>query len=367
MGKEVLSVKQGICVMVLFIMGSTLVLGTGGEAKQDAWIAVLLGLLYAVPVILVYSRVLYLFPEKDLFQILGIIFGQIFGKIFSVFLAWYAFHLGALVIRNFSEFISVVAMPETPAFVPVTLLCLLCIWGVKAGIEVLGRWAEFVLPILLITIFAVILLSMSLADFNNLRPVLHKNLEGVMSGSFSVFSFPFAETVIFMMVGYVFREKKSIRKVYLSSLLIGGMIVLIVVVRNVLVMGPHFISSTFFPSYIAVSLIHLGDFLQRIELLVSVVFLFAGFTKISMCLLAASKGVASIFGIDDYREIVTPIALLMIALSIILYSNIMEMMEWVFKTYKFYAFPFQVILPFIIWIFAEVKNKKLHPTSIEMS
>jgi spore germination protein KB len=31
---------------------------------------------------------------------------------------------------------------------------------------------------------------------------------------------------------------------------------------------------------------------------------------------------------------------------------------WAFKVYSYYAFPFQVILPIIIWILAEIKVKK---------
>jgi spore germination protein KB len=36
----------------------------------------------------------------------------------------------------------------------------------------------------------------------------------------------------------------------------------------------------------------------------------------------------------------------------------MEMQEWAFKVYRYYAFPFQVILPVMIWIFAEIKARK---------
>lgn len=359
----IISVKQGICMMVLYIMGSTLVLGVGSVAKQDIWVGVLLGMLFALPVLMMYARILYLHPGLDLFQILDTLFGKVLGKIITLLLVWYAFHLGSLVIRNMAEFISVVALPETPALVPVMLLCLLCIWGVKAGIEVLGRWAEFCLPILAIIIFFVVGLSMFNADVNNLRPVLHKNLMPVMEGAFSSFSFPFAETIIFMMIGFVFREKKAVYKVYMFSLLIGGTIVLIIGVRNMLVMGPNFVESTFFPSYAAVSLIDIGDFLQRIEILVSVVFMFSGFIKISVCLLAVSKGVSSLFNMKQYSQITIPLGLLMLALSLILYSNIMEMMDWAFNIYKFYAFPFQVILPLIIWTAAEVKNKKNQATT----
>ena len=48
----------------------------------------------------------------------------------------------------------------------------------------------------------------------------------------------------------------------------------------------------------------------------------------------------------------------MIYFSYIIYYNSMEMSYWAFKVYPYYALPFQVILPIIIWILAEIKVKK---------
>ena len=91
---------------------------------------------------------------------------------------------------------------------------------------------------------------------------------------------------------------------------------------------------------------------------VSVVLLFAGFVKISICLLAAGRGVDYLFKAGNYRQLVAPVGLLMMVTSCIIYQNIMEMMKFAFKVYRYYAFPFQVVLPVIIWIGAEIKARK---------
>jgi spore germination protein KB len=36
----------------------------------------------------------------------------------------------------------------------------------------------------------------------------------------------------------------------------------------------------------------------------------------------------------------------------------MDMKFWAFKVYPYYAFPMQVILPIIVWVFAEIKVRK---------
>jgi spore germination protein KB len=91
----------------------------------------LVGIIMAVPMLLVFSRILSLFPGEDLFAILDITLGKVMGKILAVLYVWYAFHVGALVLRNFGEFFNIIAMPETPMLVSLLCFGLLCIIAVK--------------------------------------------------------------------------------------------------------------------------------------------------------------------------------------------------------------------------------------------
>jgi spore germination protein KB len=360
--KEIISNRQAICMMSLFIAGSTLLLGFGSSSKQDTWLAFLFGCAFAIPAFAIYARILSLFPGQNLYEILEVLFGRIAGKLFSLLYVWYSFHLGSLVLRNFQEFIKVVALIETPAMISVMFMGVLCIWVAKEGIEVLGRYSQFMVPILAATILIIVALSMTLADFDNLLPVLYDGFRPVLSDAFSAFSFPLAETVLFMAVLPLDRKKNNPYKIFYLSLAAAGTLVLLVTLRNALVLGPNHLGHYYFASYTTVSLVKIGRFLQRIEVTVAVTFLFAGFVKISVCLLGASKGIASIFKLKDYRQIVTPTGLLMMVTSCFIYQSIMEMIEWALKIYKFYAFPFQAIFPVLFWIVAEIKAGKQKKT-----
>ncbi|MDF2891010.1 MAG: hypothetical protein K0R80_1377, partial [Clostridia bacterium] len=127
--------------------------------------------------------------------------------------------------------------------------------------------------------------------------------------------------------------------------------------RNIMVLGPLTIKAVYFPAYSVISRVNIGNFLQRMEIAVTIVFILSGFIKITVCILAATKGVARVLGFDDYRILVTPMGLLMVNLARIIYKDIMEMFDWAFKVWPFYAFPFQVIFPILIWIFIELKQK----------
>ncbi len=359
MSKEIITQKQGIVMMVTFILGSTLVLGAGNEAKQDVWLAILLSMAMAVPACLVYIRLLTIFPGKGLYEVLIKVFGGILGRIMAIPFIWFVFHLGSLVIRNFTEFITVVSIPETPEYIIAIFMAVLCIWAVKAGIEVIGRWTSITLPILIIVILAVTFLFAGILKFENLKPVLVNGMAPVLNTAFSVFAFPFAETVIFTTVLNKLRQDCKPHKVYFWSLLIGGSIIFLVSVRSLLSLGEGNILILYFPSYASVRLINIGNFLQRIEVSVTMVFIISGFVKISICLYSACTGIAKILGSRDYRWLVAPIGLSMVILSLIIYNDTVEMFEWASKIFKYYAFPFEVVLPVIILIAAEIKVRSV--------
>lgn len=363
MSKEKVSDLQGIKLMILFLFGSTLVMGTGGEAGRDAWIAILAAILLAIPIYIVYSRILSLFPGKDLFEILELNFGKIFGKIISLPFIWFAFHLGALVLRNFGEFISTVALPETPEIVPVIIFGLLCIWGAKAGIETLAKCSEYfnIFVIGLLILFS--MLTIPIIDMDNVLPILGSGAKEIMSGILSAFTFPFGEAVVFMMIFSSLTNKKSPFKVFIPALLLGGVIIMLLSIRNIAIMGPDTIKAVYFPSYSAIGRVNIGNFLQRMEIAVTVVFILSGIIKIALCIMAATKGVTRVLGFDDYRILVTPIGLLMINLTRIIYKDIGEMFDWAFKVWPYYALPFQVFLPLMIWVFIELKQKAKNKTN----
>jgi spore germination protein KB len=354
MRRERITDKEATCILLIFYIGSSFLLGTGTSAKNDAWISGLVGMLLALPMILVYARVLSIYPDKGLFEILDLVFGKALGKIISILYSWYSFHLGALVIRNFGEFMNTVAMPETPLIVPLLTLGIVCIATAKSGIEVIGRMSAYLLPIILITIFIVQLLGIPHWNINHLKPILGNGVAPILKGGFNAFSFPFSESVVLLGAFFSLKTKKSPYKIYLKGTIFAGLLLAILTVRNILILG-GILPKLYFPSYTAVSRISIGDFLQRIELTVALVLVFGVFIKSSICLLVTSIGIAKLFNLHDFRSIIIQTGLLMVYFSYTIYEHTYEMRTWAFEVYPYYAFPFQVIIPLLMLLIAEIK------------
>lgn len=357
MGKEQITNRQALCVLVLFIFGSTVVLGASGEAEQDSWMSLLIAAASIIPIAAVYARIIKLYPGKDIFEIFETLFGMIVGKVVIVLMSWYALHLASLVIRNFSEFIQIVSMPETPQLPLMIAIMVVTAYIAKSGIEALGRWSLVVIPVVVGVVLLTTVLAIPKMEFSNILPVMEHDLGSITSGAFSMFAFPFAETVLFLGVASAVKKEDSPYRIYIKAIVIAGAVLLVVIVRNLQILGPASVQARYFPSYTAVRIIEVGDFMSRIEGVIAMNFVLTGIVKITLSLLVAAKGTARLFGLSDYRQIVMPVGILAVALSAIVYDNTMQMFAFL-PIYQFYALPFQVGIPLLVWIAAEVKAKK---------
>ncbi|MNO40077.1 Spore germination protein YndE [compost metagenome] len=354
MNKEIIPEGYMISIMVLFFVGTSIFIGLPGESGNSKWIALLFAMVLVVPFLLIYARLLVLFPGKDLFDMLITVFGGIVGRMISCLYIWYAFHLGAMALSFYGEFSRSIALTETPMFVPMLCLGLLCIWVVKAGIEVMGRTAKLLILFTITVNITIFILSISKLEYHHILPLVDKGWHAVFSDALGTCSVSFAEVIITLGAYSSISNKASGKKILFGSLLISGMIILSTTLRNLLMLGPEVVSSLNFPSYVSAGRINVGDFLSRIEASTAVAFVITTFIKASLCLYVASSGVAKVFKLKSYRSVVLQMGLLMIYFSYFLYKDMMEMQYFSYRIYKFYAFPFQVMIPLVLWICAEI-------------
>lgn len=353
--KDVVSGKQGISLIILFIIGTSSIETSGLSAGKDFWLSIIIAIFMALPILIIYTRLHYLFPGKDLFDIAEICFGKFLGKGIIILFTWFVFDGIAMTLRNYAQYVVTTSLEKTPLLIVELVIIVLCTTIVKNGIQVMGMWSRLFL--LLFIFFMIITIHPLLPDMNidNIRPVLNHGVKPVLKGAYETFIFPFTQTLVFTMVLVKFNKKNSPVRIYMKGLLFGGILVLIISITNILVLGVNTISTFYFPTYATFSRVAIGNMLERIEIVSGTMLTIGAFIKISIYLMATCKGVSKIFRNTDYRFIVVPITLLAINLSYFQFEGTGEYYEYA-ESWYYYVFPFQVFLPIIIWIVAEIKN-----------
>lgn len=354
---EKISGIQAVKMMILFIFGSSIATGGSLIPEQDSWISILLGMAFSIPIALMYAHIYKQNPGKDLFELSYIVFSRVGGAIVTFLFSAYAILLGTLVIKNFTEYIHVVSIPETPQVFVAICIGLIMFFTVSKGLEVLGRGSAFILPFSIFVIVFLLIFSIKNMDINNLKPIFYNNLKPVLVGAYSVLVFPFSETVLFTVVFASVETKLNPAKLYLISIFIAGFILFVLMLTNTMVLGYPLIECLYFPTYARAAIIEAGKFFSRVEILVSGNFIVFGLVKATVCLYVGCKGLARLFKISSHKKLAAPLSLIMSVGSAFLFENTMQMFNGV-RYYLIYAPFFEFVIPLTIFILLKIKLRK---------
>lgn len=361
--KEMISSKQVIALILLFVFGTSVVIGVGFEAHQDSWISLIIATIFSVPLLLMYARIIMLYPGKGFFDIIELLFGKKIGKVLIAMMIWYYLFLGGLVLHNFFEFISITTLPKTPKILIMAIMILVIIYLGRSNISVLGKWGIVVSITIIMVVIFTILFSIGNIDINNILPIFEHSPKTIFKGAINVLVFPYAELITILPLAHYFKKGTNSYKVFMYGLLFSGLLLIAIQMRNLLTIGFPLMEYSFFSSYTAARIIEVGDFFSRIEGVITINLLFAVITKTTICLIAATKGVSKLFNIDNYKNLIVPVGLIILMMGVIVYQSIFEMEEFKEKYVVIYSVPFQFVIPFIIWITAEIKKKRIKATN----
>lgn len=342
-------------LLVGFVLGSSIIITPGGDAGHDAWIAIALGLMEGSLIALIFTALVLRFKDKTIIEINDLVFGKVIGKLISVLFLWYFLHLGALVLNDYVHFFRLELYPATPRTVMLLIIMLVCASTVNRGIEALARCSLILVPLTISVIFLVTMFLIPHFNLNNLMPILDLPIGKLLWSAHSVASFPFAESVVFVMIlAFLNKSEKGGRAVS-KVLIIAGLVLIIASIRNSAVLGPM-VAAYNYPSYQAVQVIDIRDIFTRLEILVAINFITMGFLKISVLLYGTVLGLAQVLNLQSYRPIILPVGILMVILALTNVANTIELFDFTHKIYPIYAVPFQIIIPLITLIIAKLRQ-----------
>jgi len=263
-----ISPRQVMWLMVSFLLGSAILIipaALAASARQDAWLSIILATLAGLGIIAVYTALALRFPGQNFIQYSQIILGKIAGKAVGLIMIWFALHLGSLVTRNFGDFLNATMLQYTPTWFINAIILLLVIVAVKGGLEVVARVNDIMIPFLIFILFVLTVLSIPDMSIRKIQPILENGILPVAKGSLSAIGFPFAETMLFTMIIPYVNKPGGARKALLLGGAIGGLLLLFITLRTLLVLGPA-TAKFWYPVLEAVRMINLFNIIQRVEL-----------------------------------------------------------------------------------------------------
>lgn len=357
MQRNLITSHSAVALLITIIICNNMVMGLPGNLKQDSWVAVIFSLAGTIPLAMVYARMIKLMPGKDLFDMLECTVGKWLTKIISLLFGLYCLHIAALVLITYTNFAHMTSLFLTPRTIISMLLMVVVIHLGRSGLNAMSRWTMMIIILTLFILTINTALLFPKMQFENLLPTLVHPVGDIIKTAGKITLLPFGDTVI--LLGFIggLEKKANPYKIFLAAIIAATLYQLIVFIRTCTVLGQETMSIVFFPSYRAVAIIELGSFLERIEAVMAIFYILASMAKTSCAIVSSAKGLAKVCSFRSYRIMIVPLGFVAVALTRILFQDMVGLFDFI-NVYYVYAVPFQVLIPVLIWLVAEVKNKK---------
>lgn len=357
--------SQLFMLVVLFEMGSALVIGIGTNAKQDAWISVLIGMIGGLLLFLIFNRLFLYYPDVPFTSYVQKITGKFIGRIIAFLYIIYFMYIASRVLRDFGELLTTTIYSSTPMLIINALMIITIVYAVHKGFEVIARVCElYFLLVYLLAIIGFLLVAFSgLVHLDNLRPILENGwMPPLKTAVKETLNFPFGEMVVFTMILPYLNEPKKAKRVCLGGMILSGFNVAITTFINIACLGANLYARSPFPLLSTISKIQLANFIERLDVFFMLYLMIGGFFKIAIFFYAAVIGATDIFGFKDHKKLTFPIGLIILFASMAIASNYAEhIREGLVVDQIYLHWPIQIILPSILLIIAFFRNRKKQP------
>lgn len=355
-----ISEKQFIVLLSLYIIGSAILVIPSiivSIAKQDAWITSILTLIIALGIMPLYIALGRRYPTMLFTEFTEEILGKWIGKLFSIIFLTFPLVAGSLTLYNIGDFIITQVMPETP-IVPIYVFVLsVSLFGVRLGLEVLARSGEILFPWVIALFSLLVLFLIKQISFDHFQPLLTTGIRPIFISTVHFLTFPFLDTVIFLMIfPYVKWTNKKRTPVYIGTL-IGGIFLIIIIFLCILVLGVNQTSTRLSPTYLLAQEINVTNFITRIEVIVAIIWFISIFFKLSILLFVLNLGLAQLFNLSSYRFLTLPIGLLFLASSNIFVPSGPFLGTYTLTTSPFYTGTIGFVLPLFLFVIDRIKKK----------
>lgn len=355
-----ISSRQFMIIVLLFTVGDSILYSPSwlaGDAKQDAWIGSLMGIVEAVLLAWLFTSVGKRFPTSSVDQICEIVFGKWIGKAIALLFLLFCFVDGALMQMEVGDFMTTQIMSETPIQFILITFGTVSLLGSRYGVETFARLSEFIFPWFLILFVVLIAFTLPQLHFEELQPVLARGFKPVLSGNLKMLG-NLGETVILLMLFPSVKRTAGAAKAYFIGIGFGALSMTLITVSSILAIGVEVMLLQQYPSYVLAQKINIGRFFERFEAIIAVIWFITMYLKITVCFYAASVGLSRVLRLKDYRPVTVPIGMIAVITGLAMVPNRAYFDKFAMDIWMPYTSIFFFWMPLMLLTVAAIRKKR---------
>ncbi|MDF9844370.1 MULTISPECIES: endospore germination permease [unclassified Paenibacillus] len=327
-------------------------------AKQDAWLSILAAGCIALVIALLVTAVARIFPGQNLIDFAPSVLGTWPGKLVIVIylVQWYT--ITPIVLRQFSDLVSVMLLPETPEeFVILLMVLLIAYASYSGGIEGIARCSEFLGPIILIMVVLVLLANINNINLKHILPFYaDSGYKNIIKGALAPASY-LGHSVEYLMFASFLSQPRKGRAYTILAVLVANLIVLLTTIMIIAVLGVNLSPNMWYPFFEMAQKISLFGFIDNFDAVPVVIWISSVFVKLAVYFFLLSYGTAQFLKIRSWRIMTWFIAPVMFVFALIPQNVIEATTNYLQRYWVPFALPVNMLgLPFLLLVIGKLKK-----------
>ncbi|MNM06310.1 Spore germination protein YndE [compost metagenome] len=358
---QTIGTRQIGLLLIYVIVGDnlfTLPTVVASSAGASGWISVLSGLPVGLLTLWLMYTLCQKYPGSSLIEISRTLLGKWAGSLVA---AWYLLYFmmgAALVLREAVDFINTHVLTDTPMRFLMFTGTVCVSFAVLKGIEPIARSAEIFFFTFMAGLLLMLLLTTKDIDTGHILPLMGKGPLHIAEGAMYSIAYPFGESCFLLMLFPFIRHSRHTRRDLLIAGLIGGLMLLLVVLWCLLVLGPYYTGNELYPSYILAQTVNIGHFLERVEVILAINWMFGVFFKCTIYQFSFLNGLARLCRLQEEKPLVIPGAFLLFGLAYVISPNITYYMFTINEDYIYWDILNGILLPLILLAASRFRPKR---------
>ena len=317
---------------------------------RDAYISIIVASILGIIPLYIIIKINNIDNNMNIKEIITYIFGKYFGTFINIVIDIIILVIGIVTMYGLSNFIISQFLADTNVIYISIVIGLLVSYAVSKGIDIVARTGVILLffNIILFSIANISLIEE--IDLDYLKPVLEYGIKNPILGGVILF---LTNLVPMFMILMIPRNRISDKEVYSKYIIIFYIFSIISIFITTFItissLGINLARMYQYPEYIILKRISLFGFLDRVENIICIQWIFRGFMMLCMILYYISN---SIYKDNKSRLLNYIISGIIIVISLLYFKN-----NTIFGEFIINIYPYINLVLFIILIFIFILKK----------
>ena len=297
--------KEIIFIGIVYISSFSFLFATSRSGKNDTWICIIISAILTIPTILAI-HLLFTYPGKNFFEVIEDALGKILGKFSIVMLILLSTVVINSTLFELIDFIQIVLLFYTPIVVMLFCILITVYFMLHKSPKVMINFGQFVFMIALLFFFLSTAFILKNSDFRELLPIAHNNWNSIAIGTLEASASSFSMIIFIPCLFDHLKDRKKIYKPLGTIVALSLIIILVLAINNLTVLGATEKSKFYFPKHELHRIMGIGTMFQRIEILLSSLFILTEIFKLSLYIYFLLRALQHLLSLSNYKVLLIP-------------------------------------------------------------